>query len=361
MPDSRSVGVVCEHVFVRWQNLQMSEEEGRRLPGYSDSAVVRHFDAPEAMGINFYEVRAKSALNRVPDKSFVPFRWTINPYRGCTHACQFCFARPTHKFLDMNAGRDFEKEIVVKVNLPEVLRAQLAKPSWKGEHVALGTNTDPYQWVEGRYKLMRGVWEAMRDFANPCSVLTKSPLLTRDIDLMVQIAERTSFTANLSIPTIDEKVWRQTEPHTPNPRARIEAIAELTAAGIPCGVLIAPLMPGINDQPEQVDKILQMCTDAGATQIGGICLHLRGEVKELWFDWLRAYRPDLIPRYEALYARGAYASKTERERIAKLVRKRAPRANNALQESRRLMRGTMRSESRPEPVAARATGQESLF
>ena len=139
-----------------------------------------------------------------------------------------CFARPTHKYLDFDAGRDFEREIVVKVNAPERLRAELARPSWKGEHVALGTNTDPYQWVEGRYKLMPGIWEAMRDAANPCSVLTKSPLLLRDLELMKQINERTDFSAALSVPTLDEKAWRATEPHTPNPRARLEAVAELT-------------------------------------------------------------------------------------------------------------------------------------
>ena len=160
-----------------------------------------------------------------------------------------CFARPTHNYLDFNAGRDFEREIVVKVNAPELLQAELARPSWKGEHVALGTNTDPYQWVEGRYKLMPGIWEAMRDAANPCSVLTKSPLLLRDLPLMKQIAQRTEFGAALSIPTLDEKAWRATEPHTPNPRARLEAVAELTRAGIRTGVLVAPLMPGINDAP----------------------------------------------------------------------------------------------------------------
>ena len=159
----------------------------------------------------------------------------------------YCFARPTHTYLDFNTGRDFEREIVVKVNVPEVLRTELARPSWKGEHVALGTNTDPYQWVEGRYKLMRGIWEAIRDFANPCSVLTKSPLLLRDLDLLLQIAEVAPVSANLSVPTLDEKAWRATEPHTPNPRARLEAVAELNRAGIPTGVLIAPLMPGIND------------------------------------------------------------------------------------------------------------------
>ena len=146
-----------------------------------------------------------------------------------------CFARPTHTYLDFNAGRDFEKEIVVKVNVPEVLRVELARPSWKGEHVAMGTNTDPYQWVEGRYKLMRGIWEAFRDAANPCSVLTKSPLLLRDLDLMKEIAAVTDISANLSVPTIDEKAWRASEPHTPNPRARLEAVGELNRAGIPTG------------------------------------------------------------------------------------------------------------------------------
>ena len=163
-----------------------------------------------------------------------------------------CFARPTHTYLDFNAGRDFEKEIVVKVNVPEVLRVELARPSWKREHVAMGTNTDPYQWVEGRYKLMRGIWEALRDAANPCSVLTKSPLLLRDLDLMKEIAAVTDISANLSVPTIDEKAWRASEPHTPNPRARLEAVGELNRAGIPTGVLVAPLMPGINDDPAQV-------------------------------------------------------------------------------------------------------------
>jgi DNA repair photolyase len=304
---------------MRWDNLKMTTEEEERLPGYSDPAVIRHFDVPEAMGVKFYEVRAKSALNRVPEISQVPFRWTINPYRGCTHACEFCFARPTHEYLDMNARDDFDKKIVVKVNLPEVVRRELNRPSWKGEHVALGTNTDPYQWVEKRYRLTRGVWEAMRDFRNPCSVLTKSPLLLRDLDLFREINAVTSFTANLSIPTIDEKVWRQTEPHTPNPRARIEAVAELTKAGIQCGVLVAPLIPGVNDDPAQVQEIVDACVEAGASHIGGICLHLRGAVKDIWFEWLEAYRPDLIPRYEQMYARGAYAPRAERERISKLV------------------------------------------
>ena len=232
-----------------------------------------------------------------------------------------CFARPTHKYLDFDAGRDFEREIVVKVNAPEVLRAELARPSWKREHVALGTNTDPYQWVEGRYRLMEGIWEALRDAANPCSVLTKSPLLLRDLPLMLEIAQRASFSACLSIPTLDEKAWRATEPHTPNPRARLEAVAELNRAGIPTGVLIAPLMPGINDAPHQVEPLLEAAAEAGATSIGGVALHLRGEVRQVFMDWLRAQRPDLVPRYEELYRRGAYAPQEERERLSRMVRR----------------------------------------
>ncbi len=231
-----------------------------------------------------------------------------------------CFARPTHKYLDFNAGRDFEREIVVKVNAPELLRTELARPSWKGEHVALGTNTDPYQWVEGRYKLMPGIWEAMRDAANPCSILTKSPLLLRDLKVMTEIAERTEFGAALSVPTLDERAWRATEPHTPNPRARLEAVSELTKAGIRTGVLVAPLMPGINDAPEQVAPILELASEAGASYVTGIALHLRGDVRDLWFEWLAANRPDLVERYKELYRRGAYATREEQQRLTALVR-----------------------------------------
>jgi DNA repair photolyase len=311
---------VCEHVFVRWANLTIEEDGATRLPGYRDPAVVRRFDAPEALDVRFYEVHAKSALNRVPEASRMPFRWTINPYRGCTHACLYCFARPTHTYLDFDAGRDFEREIVVKVNAPEVVRVELSRRSWKGEHVAMGTNTDPYQWVESRYKLMPGIWEALRDARNPCSILTKSPLLLRDIDLMREIAAVTDIHANLSIPTLDAKAWRATEPHTPHPKARLEAVAELNHAGIPTGVLVAPLMPGINDAPEQIEPLLQAAADAGATGIGGIALHLRGPVRAIYMDWLRSYRPDLVPLYEKLYARGAYAPAEERKRLAALLR-----------------------------------------
>jgi DNA repair photolyase len=226
-----------------------------------------------------------------------------------------CFARPTHEYLDLNAGRDFEREIVVKVNVPEVLRVELARPSWTKDRVALGTNTDPYQWVEGRYKLMRGIWEAMRDFRNPCSILTKSPLVLRDLDLLKEIADVTEVSACLSVPTLEERAWRATEPHTPHPRARLEAVAELNRRGIPTGILIAPLMPGINDAPEAVAKIVEAATEAGATYIGGNTLFLRGPVRELMFEWLREHRPDLLERYERLYANGAYVAAPQRRAI----------------------------------------------
>ena len=304
---------------MRWDELRidLKEEERGVLPGYKEPAAVRTFDAPEALDTRFYEVRSKSVLNRVPERSQMPFRWTINPYRGCSHACAFCFARPTHVYLGLGAGRDFEKEIVVKVNAPEVLRRELRRPSWKHEHVALGTNTDPYQWVEGRYMLMPGIWEALAESATPASILTKSPLLLRDLELMKRVP---GIRANLSVPTLDEKAWRSTEPHTPHPRKRLEAVAELNAAGIPCGILIAPLMPGVNDSPEQVAEIIRLAEEAGAVDIGGLALHLRGEVRGLWFDWLRKNRPDLLPRYERLYARGAYAPRQERERLSRLAR-----------------------------------------
>ncbi len=231
-----------------------------------------------------------------------------------------CFARPTHTYLDFNAGEDFERQIIVKVNAPERLRVELARPSWKGEHVALGTNTDPYQWVEGRYRLMRGIWREMINAGNPSSVLTKSPLLLRDLDLMRELNAATDFSAALSVPTVDEKAWRATEPHTPNPRARLEAVAELTRAGIRTGVLVAPLMPGINDDPEQVQEILQMATEAGAAYVTGIALHLRGEVRGLFLDWLAEHRPDLLERYRALYRKGAYMPTQERSRLAELVK-----------------------------------------
>lgn len=319
MPGS-SVPPVCEHMFVRWTNLTLTDEEQRRLPGYRDEAVVRRFDAPEALDIRFYEVRARSVLNRVPERSPMPFRWTVNPYRGCTHACVYCFARPTHRYLDFDAGRDFEREIVVKVNAPEVLRGELARAGWTREHVALGTNTDPYQWVEARYRLMPGIWRALLEQRTPCSVLTKSPLLLRDLPLLAELAAEGLFSAALSVPTLDERAWRATEPHTPHPAARLDAVAQLTRAGIPTSVLVAPLMPGINDDPRQLREIVARARAAGARNVTPVALHLRPGVREVFMDWLEGSHADLVEDYSSLYARGSYLPAAERVRLHALVR-----------------------------------------
>lgn len=304
---------------MRWNEQTLVADDVARLPGYRDEAVVRHWEAPDGLRTRFYEVRAKSILNRVPDASRMPFRWTINPYRGCSHACAYCFARPTHIYLDFNPGEDFERRIVVKVNAPERLRAELARPSWSGEHIALGTNTDPYQWVEARYRLMPGIWQAMIEARNPGSVLTKSPLLLRDLELMRELAVRADFSAALSIPTIDERAWRATEPHTPSPRARLEAVAELARAGIRTGVLVAPLMPAINDDPRQVARILELVHEAGADYVTGIALHLRGELRGLFMEWLAEHRPELVEHYRRLYGAGAYLPAAERRRLAAMI------------------------------------------
>jgi DNA repair photolyase len=338
-------------MFVRWDELGVDQDRERRLPRLAEDAVVRTFDAPEALGIRFHEIRARSALNRVPKQSRMPFRWTVNPYRGCTHACAYCFARPTHTYLDLDAGRDFEREIVVKVNAPELLRAELSRRSWHHEHVALGTNTDPYQWVESRYRLMPGIWQALRDSGTPASLVTKSPLVLRDIDVLRELYERSDMTVYLSVPTLDEGAWRTTEPHTPSPRARLEAVAKLNDAGIPAGILVAPLMPGINDSPEQVSEIVRLAEQAGAISAGSVALHLRGEVKGIFFDWLRHHRPDLIPRYEELYSRGAYVPSAERKRLAALVKLRG----------RRPRRGTQKPAAAPPGQAKRSDPQSSLF
>lgn len=303
---------------MRWDEQRVEKEDAGRLFGMAEESVVRTFDAPEAMGINFHEVRARSALNRVPGGRY-GFNYTINPYRGCTHACVFCFARRTHTYLDLNAGRDFEREIVVKVNVPELLKAELARPSWRRQLVALGTNTDPYQWVESRYRMMPAILAALEEANTPVSVLTKSPLVMRDVEIFERMAKHLPISVNLSVPTLDEEAWRATEPHTPSPSVRLDAVAELRRRGIDSGVLIAPLMPGINDSPEQVQPIIDRAREANATFLGGVALHLRDEVKEVFFAWLEHKRPDLLPRYEKLYKKRAYLPPEQRTQIGSVV------------------------------------------
>jgi DNA repair photolyase len=229
-----------------------------------------------------------------------------------------CFARPTHTFLDMNAGSDFEKKIVVKVNAPEVLRRQLAAKRWKGEGIAMGTNTDPYQRAEGRYRLMPGIIGALTDYRNPFSILTKGTLILRDLELLVEAARVADVSTAFSIGTLDEAAWRASEPGTPHPRKRIEAVRALNEAGIPCGVLMAPILPGITDDPHQLREVVAAAIDAGATHVSPILLHLRPGVREEFLPWLAETYPDLLERYEELY-RKPYAPAAERDALGRRV------------------------------------------
>ena len=277
----------------------------------------RTFDTPEFRGIEFIESECKTIINAVPGNA-LPFNWTINPYRGCSHACTYCFARPTHTYLDMNAGEDFESKIVVKVNAPQVLRRQLAAKRWKGEPIAMGTNTDPYQRAEGRYRLMPEIIRALSDYRNAFSILTKGTLILRDVGVLQAAAEVTDVSTAFSIGTLDEEVWRKTEPGTPHPRKRIEAVAELNRAGIPCGVLMAPVLPGISDSPRQLRQVVEACIDAGATHVSPILLHLRPGVREEFMPWLEEAYPDLVPRYEEMYTR-AYGPNADRKALVARV------------------------------------------
>ncbi|MFN2464567.1 MAG: radical SAM protein [Candidatus Dormibacteria bacterium] len=274
----------------------------------------RTFDVSALRGIEFIEVEARTVINHVPGER-LPFSWTINPYRGCSHACVYCFARATHWFLNLGAGRDFETKILVKVNVVEVLRAQLAARRWKGEQIAMGTNTDPYQAAEGQYRLMPGILRALIDFRNPFSILTKGTMLLRDLDLLCAAAQVTDVRTSYSIGSLDEHAWRLAEPRTPHPRKRLEAVAELNRSGIPCGVLMAPILPGINDDPETLKRTAEAAVMAGATHVYPILLHLRPRVKEVFMDWLGREFPGLVPRYEEMYGGGAYASAAQRRAV----------------------------------------------
>ena len=288
-----------------------------RMPEQLFEIGRKTFDTPEFRGMEFIEAECKTIINPVPG-NYLPFKFTINPYRGCSHSCSYCFARPTHTYLDMNAGRDFESKIVVKVNAPEVLRRQLGAKRWKGEGIAMGTNTDPYQRVEGRYRLMPRIIEALTDYRNPFSILTKGTLILRDLELLVEAAKVTDVGTAFSIGTLDEEAWRRSEPGTPHPRKRIEAVAKLNAAGIPCGVLMAPILPGISDHPRQLRDVVRAAIDAGATHVSPILLHLRPGVREEFMPWLAEHYPELVPRYEEMY-RKPYGLPADRDALSRRV------------------------------------------
>lgn len=308
---------------MRWENLtDESGGHGRTPDGAlfgADAVVTRTFDTPEFAGITFHEVRARSILNRVPGASRMPFEWTVNPYRGCSHACVYCFARKTHSYLDLDTGLGFDSQIVVKVNAPEVLRRQLASPRWGGEHVAMGTNVDCYQRAEGRYRLMPGIIDALTERANPFSILTKGTLILRDLDRLVRAAEVTDVGISVSVGFTDAGLWRTVEPGTPAPERRLDVVRTLGEHGIGCAVLMAPVIPFLSDQPGQLRDTVRAIAESGATSVTPLVLHLRPGAREWFMSWLGEHHPHLVTRYQRLYAGGSYAPTWYQRRVTRQV------------------------------------------
>jgi DNA repair photolyase len=301
---------------LRWE---LAEEPKAQGSLFGEPVFEREPGRGEFRGMEFLHVRAHRIVNEVRNAPF-GFRYTINAYRGCSHACTYCFARPSHTYLELDADRDFERRIVVKVNAVSQLRSELDPRRWRGELIAMGTNTDPYQRAEGKYRLTRGIVEVLNEFANPFSILTKSTLVLRDVGLLAEAAKRTSVRVNLSIGTLDEEVWRATEPGTPHPMRRVRAVEKLNEAGVPCGVLIAPVLPELSDRPEQLEAVVRACIDAGAQSISTVLLHLRPGVKDVFFSRLGESHPHLIPAYRRRYRDRAYAATADQQAIDVLVR-----------------------------------------
>ena len=316
---------------MRWDGLRLHDQRAddpgpaeaparpEPLALFGRDAVARTFDTPGFRGMTFYEVHARSIINKVPAASRMPFQFTINPYRGCGHACVYCFARGTHTYLDLDAGLDFNSKIIVKVNAAELARKELARPGWAGEHVAMGTNVDCYQRAEGRYRLMPGIIGALRDARNPFSILTKGTLLLRDLDLLEEAADVTAVALNLSVGFTDAELSASVEPGTPAPQRRLEACSAITARGLRCGVLMGPVLPFLTDSPGQLAGTVRQVAAAGAASVTPIVLHLRPGAREWFLAWLAEHHRDLVPRYRELYGSGAYAPKDYQRRIAAQV------------------------------------------
>ncbi len=306
---------------MRWDAQKIQAEAGDALPGLVRvSSLVRTVRTPEFAGMTFHEVLARSALNHVPGASSVlPYGWTINPYRGCSHACVYCFARPTHTYLDLDYGQDFDSQIVVKVNVAEVLVRELARPSWSRSPVALGTNTDPYQRAEGRYRLMPGIVAALAGSGTPFSILTKGTLVRRDLDLLAEAAEHVPVDLAVSIAVYDDDLQASIEPGAPSTAARLATVTAVREHGLSCSVFLMPVLPYLTDTREHLDEAIRRAKEAGATEVLYTALHLRPGVKEWFFGWLEREHPELVGRYRALYGDRAYAPSGYRRLLASRV------------------------------------------
>src|SRR4051812_13870040 len=290
---------------LRWR--LADEGTGPQQALFEDAPPVWRAGHGEFRGLEFLEVKAQRVINPVPPQSRMSFRYTINAYRGCSHACSYCFARPTHAYLNLDIGEDFERRIVVKVNAVERVRAEVAAKRWAGDLIAMGTNTDPYQRCEGKYRLTRGIVEVLGEARNPFSILTKSTLILRDLDVLAEAAKRTRVQTAFSVGTVDDEAWKISEPGTPHPRRRLEALARLREAGVPAGVLAAPILPGVSHSPAQPEALARAPVEAGVESAPPIVLPLRRGVKEESLGWLAGVRPDLLERYDRIYGRRAYA------------------------------------------------------
>jgi DNA repair photolyase len=298
---------------MRWAGQEISNEAGdpEALPGLDRlHNLVRSVCTPEFAGITFHEVLAKSALNPVPKAAGLPFNWTVNPYRGCSHGCVYCFARRTHTYLDLDAGDDFDRQIIVKINIGEVLTRELRRSTWTHEPVALGTNTDPYQRAEGRYRLMPGIIAALTGSGTPFSILTKGTTARRDLPLLAVASQSVRVSMGVSIALTDERVHAALEPGTPTPRARLELVRAIVEAGLPCQVLVAPILPMITDSDEQLDHILGEIASAGAGGATVFALHLRPGAREWFTRYLNIHHPQLVEAYADLYRKGSYVARS---------------------------------------------------
>jgi DNA repair photolyase len=268
------------------------------------------------MRAEYREEPCKVALNRVKGMGF---KWSLNPYMGCVHRCTFCYVRAFERRADRPYDDRYGRSIRVKTNVAEVLRCELGRPTWEQETIAIGAATDPYQPAEGRYRLTRACIEALRDAANPFSIITRGPLIVRDVDVLAEAARRARVSVTFSVPTLDDEVWRRTEPGTAHPRQRLRALKTLVDAGIHASVGMAPILPGLSDKPELVEQVVREAREAGACGVWANLLHLRPGTREHFLNALAEDYPEQLPTYEQLYARRAYLGAAETKPVRELV------------------------------------------